>query len=421
MTTNIAINPNPARQSWICFLDMPKLYLKNRSLDDDDIGTQLARYNPARFMSKHSSSLADSNSSQFGIWHLFSGRLISITITLILVVIIWLSLGQVLQAGKINTCWGVLLIILFAVLAMAIERSLVSMQFSIEWRYRSAFLGAMGVILVEFWIARGAGFSLWWLILATLGAFLGCILATHFNEGLWENNSPPSEEITQDVYQQHQALIGHPDSVPVLKRAFDIMLAAVGAILSFPIWLLSIFVIWLEDPGPLLFVKNSVGRGGMNFHQYKLRTMVRGAEDATGPVLASEKDERILGMGYLLRKTALDELPQLLNILQGEMSFVGPRPQRTILVQGYLGEMPEYAQRHRVLPGLAGLAQVAGDYYLTPRQKLRFDRLYIKYTSLGFDLKLIFLAFMITFWYRWQKDWDGRLPRKLLRMGGGGK
>lgn len=372
-------------------------------------------------MSKQSSSLADSNSGQFGIWHLFSGRLISITITLILVVIIWLSLGQVLQSGKMNTWWGVVLIILFTVLAMAIERSLVSMQFSIEWRYRSAFLGAMGVILVAFWIARGAGFSLWWLIFATLGAFLGCILATHFNEGLWENNSPPSEEITQDVYQQHQALIGHPDSVPVLKRAFDIMLAAVGAILSFPIWLLSIFVIWLEDPGPLLFVKNSVGRGGMNFHQYKLRTMVRGAEDATGPVLASEKDERILGMGYLLRKTALDELPQLLNILQGEMSFVGPRPQRTILVQGYLGEMPEYAQRHRVLPGLAGLAQVAGDYYLTPRQKLRFDRLYIKYTSLGFDLKLIFLAFMITFWYRWQKDWDGRLPRKLLRMGGGGK
>lgn len=145
--------------------------------------------------------------------------------------------------------------------------------------------------------------------------------------------------------------------------------------------------------------------------------MVRGAEDSTGPVLASERDDRVLGMGYLLRKTALDELPQLLNILKGEMSFVGPRPQRTVLVQSYLRELPEYAQRHRVLPGLAGLAQVAGDYYLSPRQKLRFDRLYIKYTSLGFDLKLIFLAFMITFWYRWHKDWDGRLPRKLLRMG----
>jgi lipopolysaccharide/colanic/teichoic acid biosynthesis glycosyltransferase len=79
--------------------------------------------------------------------------------------------------------------------------------------------------------------------------------------------------------------------------------------------------------------------------------------------------------------------------------------------------MPEYAERHRVLPGLAGLAQVAGDYYLTPRQKLRFDRLYIAYSSLGFDLKLLLLAFLITFWFRWQKDWGGRLPHKFLRYG----
>jgi lipopolysaccharide/colanic/teichoic acid biosynthesis glycosyltransferase len=250
---------------------------------------------------------------------------------------------------------------------------------------------------------------------------LGGILATSFNERLWENNSPPSEEIMLDVYQQHLKLIGEPDPTPGLKRAFDLVLASVGLLFSLPIWLLSIFLVWIEDPGPLLFVKNSVGRGGMNFHQYKLRTMVRGAEEATGPILASEKDDRVLKSGYLLRKTALDELPQLLNILRGEMSFVGPRPQRTVLVQGYLREMPEYAQRHRVLPGLAGLAQVAGDYFLTPRQKLRFDRLYIEYTSLGFDLKLITLAFLITFWYRWQKDWDGRLPRRFLRFGSKGK
>jgi lipopolysaccharide/colanic/teichoic acid biosynthesis glycosyltransferase len=254
-----------------------------------------------------------------------------------------------------------------------------------------------------------------------LGAFVGGILATSFNERLWENNSPPSEEIILAVYQQHEQLIGKPDSTPGLKRLFDLVLASVGLLLSMPVWLLSIFLVWIEDPGPLLFVKNSVGKGGMNFHQYKLRTMVRGAEDATGPVLASEKDERVLKSGYLLRKTALDELPQLLNILRGEMSFVGPRPQRTVLVQGYLRQMPAYAQRHRVLPGLAGLAQVAGDYYLTPRQKLRFDRLYIEYTSLGFDLKLITLAFLITFWYRWQGDWNGRLPRWLLHFGGGGK
>ena len=142
--------------------------------------------------------------------------------------------------------------------------------------------------------------------------------------------------------------------------------------------------------------------------------MVSCAEEGTGPVLAKEQDERVLHFGSLLRKTALDELPQLLNILRGEMSFVGPRPQRTVLVADYLQRMPVYAERHRVLPGLAGLAQVAGDYYLTPRQKLRFDRLYIQHVSLGFDLRLLGLAFLITFWYRWRPDWNGRLPRRFL-------
>ena len=188
-------------------------------------------------------------------------------------------------------------------------------------------------------------------------------------------------------------------------------------ILSSPIWIVSTFVLWIEDPGPILFVKNSVGRGGANFHQLKFRTMVRGAETHTGPVLAQVDDKRVLSFGRFLRTSALDELPQLINILLGEMSFVGPRPQRTVLVQEYLKSIPEYAERHRVLPGLAGLAQVAGDYYLTPRQKLRFDRLYIRYISLSFDFKLILLACSIAFWFRWQKDWHGRLPRRLLRWG----
>jgi lipopolysaccharide/colanic/teichoic acid biosynthesis glycosyltransferase len=374
-------------------------------------------------MSKQSSSLTGSKSSQIGIWHLVGGRVISVIITLLLVILIWFLLQQMIQVGEINLLHLILLVVLTAALSMAFERSLVSLPLSLRWRYRSAFLASIAVFLGIWllqWLVFSFAFSIWWFILIIFADFLGCILATHFNEGLWENNSPPSQEVTQDVYQQHLRLIGQPDSIPPLKRSFDIILACFAILISLPVWFLGIIIIWLEDPGPLLFVKNSVGRGGMNFHQYKLRTMVRGAEDATGPVLASEKDERVLGMGFLLRKTALDELPQLLNILLGEMSFVGPRPQRTVLVQGYLRDLPAYAQRHRVLPGLAGLAQVVGDYYLTPIQKLRFDRLYIKYTSLGFDLKLILLAFMITFWYRWQKDWDGRLPRRLLRLGSGG-
>lgn len=371
-------------------------------------------------MPKQTFGLADSNSSSFSIWQQVGGRVISITITLLLILLIWLFLDWMFQLPGTNA-WGLsALVFLAAVLSLAIERSFSSLPLSIARRYRMAFFASAGLFLVLwllFLVISGSPFSIWFLLLIIFGTFLGSILATHFNEGLWENNSPPSQEVTREVYQQHQALIGQPGPIPVLKRGFDILLSALGLLLSLPVWFLGVFIIWLEDPGPLLFVKNSVGKGGMNFHQYKLRTMVRGAEDATGPVLASEKDERVLGMGYLLRKTALDELPQLLNILAGEMSFVGPRPQRTVLVQGYLHDLPAYAQRHSVLPGLAGLAQVAGDYYLTPLQKLRFDRLYIKYTSLGFDLKLIFLAFLLTFWYRWQKDWDGRLPRRLLRIG----
>jgi lipopolysaccharide/colanic/teichoic acid biosynthesis glycosyltransferase len=175
------------------------------------------------------------------------------------------------------------------------------------------------------------------------------------------------------------------------------------------------FFIWFEDPGPLLFVKNSVGRGGRNFHQFKFRSMVRDAEKETGPVLSSEDDARVLKIGHVLRKTALDELPQLLNILDGEMSFVGPRPQRTVLVREYLHAMPEYAERHAVAPGISGLAQVVGSYYITPRQKLRLDRLYCHHASLGFDLKLLVIAFLLVFYLRWKKGWNGKVPRQWIR------
>jgi lipopolysaccharide/colanic/teichoic acid biosynthesis glycosyltransferase len=96
------------------------------------------------------------------------------------------------------------------------------------------------------------------------------------------------------------------------------------------------------------------------------------------------------------------------------MSFVGPRPHRIVLAHTYILSVPEFVERHHVLPGLAGLAQVAGDFYLTPRQKLRFDRIYMKNLDFWFDLKLLYLSFMIAFWFRWKKDWKGRLPRRML-------
>jgi lipopolysaccharide/colanic/teichoic acid biosynthesis glycosyltransferase len=353
-------------------------------------------------------------------WQMNWKAIASLPVSAVLAIFSALYLRKISLHGSWLDILG--LLILSALLTFTFERTAAVLPVRGEWRYRIAFIASAGLSL-GVWVVLLFNAALWlnfyWIFVALLGAFLGGLLATGINEGFWEDNSPPLERVKQEVHQRHLDYIGEPRSSPLSKRLFDLSLACVGLVLSTPLWLLSSFLVWIVDPGPLLFVKNSVGKGGINFHQFKFRTMVKGAEEHTGPVMASEADERVLFIGGFLRKTALDELPQLINILLGEMSFVGPRPQRTVLVRGYLEKIPEYAERHLVLPGLSGLAQVAGDYYLTPWQKLRFDRIYIEHISLGFDIKLIILAFLITGWYRWQSDWDGRLPRWLLRFGSG--
>ncbi len=302
-------------------------------------------------------------------------------------------------------------------IAAALARLLESFPIEIRWRYRLAFGVSLG--LLPFAALAWRSDLLWLLALslaAVLGAFGGGLWATARREGLWENNQPPSAQVQGEVLAKHRRVLRDPPPRSPGKRIFDLLLAAAGLVLTLPVSLLSLLLVWLEDPGPLFFTKNSVGQGGINFQQYKLRTMIRDAEQETGPVMSQEADSRVLRIGRLLRKTALDELPQLWNILRGEMSFVGPRPQRTVLVNSYLDDLPEYASRHAVLPGLAGLAQVVGHYYLTPHQKLRLDRLYARYASLGFDLKLIAVAILLVFWLRWKPDWNGRIPRSWIRF-----
>ena len=376
--------------------------------------------NGARVPSKQSSQLAGQPS-------LKAAALLGAT--LVLVAFTWGALANSAGFDSYSPASLLGFCTLFALLALSLELSLSRWVAGRRWRYRLAFLCSAclpvffaAVRQLQLLFARPLDqtvaiplrtLGVVWAV-AGIGAFIGSLFATWVSDGLWENNFPPSPQVQAEVYQWHVAAIGHPEAGSLAKRSFDFILALVGLLLSSPIWLVSALVLWLEDPGPLLFIKNSVGRGGVNLRQLKFRTMVCGAEDDTGPVLSRVGDERVLFFGRFLRKTALDELPQLINILLGEMSFVGPRPQRTVLVHEYLQTIPEYAERHRVLPGLAGLAQVAGDYYLTPRQKLRFDRLYILHTNLGFDLKLLSLAGLITFWFRWQPAWNGRLPRRLL-------
>ena len=259
--------------------------------------------------------------------------------------------------------------------------------------------------------------SFWLLPGMALAACGGGFLAGLLSDGFVENNAPPSQAVREDVLRWHKQAIGDPPPVPPSKRAFDIFLAGLGMLVSLPLWVSFGLLIWLESPGPVVFVKNSVGKGGHNFHQYKFRTMVRGAEHESGPVLAGKGDGRILRIGSFLRKSALDELPQLINILKGEMSFVGPRPQRTVLVHQYLQDVPDYARRHQLPPGLAGLAQVAAGYDITPQEKLRWDLLYIEQASLKYDLWLLGLAFVLVFWLRWKKGGaEGGLPRRWLRL-----
>ena len=280
--------------------------------------------------------------------------------------------------------------------------------------YRAAFVMA-GLLATGMFAAQAtSGWLLVPLIFVVLGSFAGGLAASWRDDGLWEDNSPPPPEVTRFVLEVHQARLPSGTRMPLAKRAFDVAAATAGLVVLTPLSIAVCLLLWLEDPGPLFFVKNSVGRGGRNFRQWKLRTMVHGAEAESGPVWSEKTDERVLRLGTLLRKTALDELPQLVNILFGQMSFVGPRPQRTVLVADYLRRLPSYADRHRLAPGLAGLAQVAGHYYITPRQKLRFDRLYIEHAGLGFDLKLILIAFAVVFWLRWRPGWRGRLPRAWL-------
>jgi len=353
------------------------------------------------------------------------------SISLILIVITWM-ISPFFQMGYLT--FGAIIFLLFVLcgaLTFSLEKSLQVFKVSNAWRYRFAFLFAactgflslfiFTVFSNQFDFTVKEIFSLIQILIliyvSIFSAFAGGLAATAIEGSLWENNFPPSEQIEASVFHKHIEIIGVAGPEPLAKRLFDYLLAVSAVVLTFPIWTFISLIIWFERPGPVLFIKNSVTKGGRNFHQFKFRTMTPGAEMDTGPVLSQEGDNRVLNFGRILRKTALDELPQLVNILLGEMSFVGPRPQRTVLVNGYLQILPEYAVRHSVLPGLSGLAQVAGDYYLTPRQKLRFDLLYIRYRSLGFDIKLLFLAFLISFFYRWKKNWNGRLPRRLFRLG----
>lgn len=177
------------------------------------------------------------------------------------------------------------------------------------------------------------------------------------------------------------------------KRPFDLTVLTLAAVLLLPIWaplcLLAALAIRLEDGGPVVHVQRRVGRLGVPFDMLKFRTMANGAERKTGPVLASARDPRTTRIGAVLRRCHLDELPQAINVVRGEMSLVGPRPERPALVRRILRKVPEFQQRLSVAPGIAGLAQARGGYHTPARIKLRYDRVYIANMGPWLDLKIL--------------------------------
>jgi exopolysaccharide biosynthesis polyprenyl glycosylphosphotransferase len=173
------------------------------------------------------------------------------------------------------------------------------------------------------------------------------------------------------------------------KRAFDVGLAALLLVLCAPLVVAVALAGWATSGRPIIYRQTRVGRDGRPFTMFKFRTMHEQAESATGPVLAVENDPRATGLGRWLRMFRLDELPQLWNVLRGEMSFVGPRPERPEFVETYQAEIHGYTERFKVCPGLTGYAQVNGEYHTSPETKLKYDLAYIYNHSLWLDLKIL--------------------------------
>ena len=182
------------------------------------------------------------------------------------------------------------------------------------------------------------------------------------------------------------------------KRIIDVIVSFVGLILAVPIALITALAIRLESPGPIFYRQERVGQNDRHFTLTKFRSMADNAEGHRGPVWAAENDPRVTRIGAVIRKLRIDEIPQMINVLKGEMSFVGPRPERPYFVEKLKQNIPYYDLRHSVKPGITGWAQISyryGDSEQDAVEKLQYDLYYIKHMSPIFDLQIIFESFKV--------------------------
>jgi len=189
----------------------------------------------------------------------------------------------------------------------------------------------------------------------------------------------------------------------VVKTALDLFLSLLGLIVSSPIIALIAMAIKLDTSGPVFYRQERMGKHGKTFMLLKFRSMKEDAEKETGPVWAEEGDKRVTRVGGIIRTLRLDEIPQLINVLRGEMSFVGPRPERPHFVENLQNEIPFYDKRHAVKPGITGWAQIKYPYgasRMDASEKLKYDLYYIKNMSLFLDLEILFQTLKIALFGR---------------------
>lgn len=181
-----------------------------------------------------------------------------------------------------------------------------------------------------------------------------------------------------------------------IKNSIEFIFCLILLMLAIPICILACIAIYIELRVNPIYTQKRVGLNGRVFKIYKLRSMYIDAEK-DGPKWASENDERITKVGRIIRKTRIDELPQLVNILKRDMSFIGPRPERPELIEEFLKNIPDFNDRLLVKPGITGWAQVNGGYSLTPKEKLEFDKYYIQNRGFKLDLLILLKTIIVIF------------------------
>ncbi len=217
----------------------------------------------------------------------------------------------------------------------------------------------------------------------------GCNVRVDVVPELYEIFIGSVDAIVGDIPLMEISRTAVPRYYAATKRLLDVTVALLALVVTSPMLLGAAVALAAKEGFPVFFSQERVGRSMRRFRIHKLRTMVRNAEQRSGPVIAGEDDPRITPVGRFLRRYRIDEIPQFVNIIKGEMSFVGPRPERPYFVEQLVERVPGYKERFHLKPGMTGLAQVSGGYATTPERKLKYDLIYIYHQTLAMDAQIV--------------------------------